>query len=96
MNQRVYETTTEAQLLGCRVRADVEMKTGAGSLPAGTIFRIDGKGGGLRLESDPCPHCGFTLYVTKVRPEHVTLLDPPKTRGSIAEMRAKRERRRGW
>jgi len=96
MNQREYEKLTEYQLIGCRVRANDEIGNGWGKVPAGTVFVITGKGGGLQMTSEKCPTCGIQLHVSRVRPEKVTLMDLPKTRAQVAEERAKRGGGRGW
>ncbi len=82
MNRREYERMTEKQLKGRRVRALVPLKNRIESLPAGTLFTITGKFGGLALKSDPCEKCGMQMWITRVGPGEVELipLDIPRPR----------------
>ena len=74
MDRREYERMTETQLKGRRVRSLVPMKNRIESLPAGTLFTITGKFGGLALRSDPCSTCKVQMWITKVPPGQVELL----------------------
>ena len=81
MNRQWYKKTPERDMVGKRVQSTCEIGNQVGSLPEGTQFTIQGKQGGLCLESDPCRQCGLRLVITKVQPAHVQLLDEREARG---------------
>jgi hypothetical protein len=60
---------------GIRVRSTRTLKNGSYELPAGSIFTVEGWYRGASLWTEPCPHCGVRVYITKV-PE--SALEPIK------------------
>lgn len=53
---------------GLRVKTLVEMRNGWMTIPAGTTGVVETSGGtGLKLTCDPCPHCGVSAHITRVR-----------------------------
>jgi len=62
------------EMIGRKVRAKQELRSGWAAIPAGTILTIRSKQGGLGLVSDPCSTCGVSLSITKVQPQYVELL----------------------
>jgi hypothetical protein len=59
---------------GCKVKSRVPLRNGRMSLPAGTIFTVEEKYGGLKLCSEECPHCGAKQFITRVSISDVELL----------------------
>ena len=56
---------------GMRVRSLSPMANGMGTLPAGTIYTVQGTTLGLSLISDPCPTCGGKQHITRVQSKDV-------------------------
>lgn len=75
MTQQWYKRTTEAAMKGMRVRSIVPLRNGLMEAPVGTVFTIVGKRAGLDLSGVPCPACGVAIYIRKVLPHQVVLLD---------------------
>lgn len=73
--RRWYNRTKSLDMKGVRVRSLVPMSTSLGSMPAGTIFTVEGKRGGLFLKSDPCPSCGISFSIHGVSEEIVELVE---------------------
>lgn len=71
MLRKIYEKYTEKEFKGRKVISLVGLRNGYCRLPAGTLFTIDGKQGGFSLLSDPCPHCGIKVWISKVPPTDV-------------------------
>ncbi len=76
MMTKEYQKMTERELKGRYVKSLIPMKSGMYRFPRGTIFTIQGKSGGLELETLPCPKCGISAFVTKVKPFEIELLPP--------------------
>lgn len=74
MDIRTYNRMTEKQLVGCRVRALHEIKSGVMAIPEGAILEIRGKRSGLSLASPKCDHCGVRVFIRKVNPHSVELV----------------------
>ena len=75
MDKKTYDRTTESEFKGRKVISRVPLRNGYISLPAGTTFIIEHKQGGFELRSDPCPHCGIRVWVSKVPPGDVDFID---------------------
>lgn len=71
MDRKIYEKTTEKELIGRKVVSLIPLRNGMMILPAGTIWTIHRKQAGFRLLSNPCPHCGIKAWITKVQPRDV-------------------------
>ena len=69
-----YRRTTLNQLKGRKVRVNRELRNGMMVIPEGAIATIDDKHGGFSLTSDPCPHCGVRISISKVPPQDIDLL----------------------
>ncbi len=52
--------------LGKKVRLVRDVGNGIGRWPKGTVATVTDVGVSMRLISDPCPHCGAKLYITKL------------------------------
>lgn len=71
---------------GRRVRLLREVESGRLLLRAGTILPVVGKFKGLTLRSEPCGHCGVSVYITKVPPSAIEFVDPlPDNRSRTGE-----------
>jgi hypothetical protein len=67
------KTTLEQMKLGVyRLVRDVQ--TGMMKIPAGSIVRIVGKGGGLIISGPKCNHCGVHPFARKVDPGDLELV----------------------
>lgn len=75
MDRKLYERTTEKELVGRKVRSCVPLSNSMYKIPAGTIFTIERKRVGLALISDPCPHCGVRVSITHVPPGNVDFVE---------------------
>ena len=54
---------------GLKVRSLRVLRNGNIKIPSGSKFTVTRNYGGLTLESDQCPNCGVSVYITRV-PEH--------------------------
>ncbi len=61
--------------IGLKVRALVELKNSWCIIPKGTLLTVSRSWGGLHLVSDPCPHCGVRIRISKVKESHVEIID---------------------
>ena len=75
MDRKVYERTTERQLIGRRVRSRVPLANSLCRFPAGTIFAIKRKFKGLELRSEQCPTCGIQTWISRVPPSDVDFIN---------------------
>lgn len=80
MNRQQYRKYTMAQLKGLRVRTIANMRNGMMEISEGTICKIVDKRSGLSLKTDACPACGVSIFISKVAPNKVVLLDIPEAR----------------
>jgi hypothetical protein len=62
---------------GMRVRLVRPLSNGWGELAAGTIATVEGAGNGmgLQIRTDPCPHCGVKLFMSRVLPSDLEILE---------------------
>lgn len=67
---------------GMRVRSLFPMTNGMGTLPAGTLYTVQGTTLGLSLVSDPCPTCGGKQHITRVQSKDV---EPAPAAGATAD-----------
>ena len=74
MKQSEYNRMTEKEFKGRVVRSLVVLQNGMFKIPAGTLFTITGKQGGLHLTSESCKYCGVMLFISRVQPYQVELL----------------------
>lgn len=61
--------------VGLRVEIIRELSNGFYKAPAGTKFVIREARAGLRLLSERCACCGVQVYISKVDPRDVRLID---------------------
>jgi hypothetical protein len=71
VSRKTYERISEVDWKKCLVKTNTVLRNGHEEIPAGTICRVTGKRGGLRLETEPCKCCGIKVFITKVPPEAV-------------------------
>jgi nitrite reductase/ring-hydroxylating ferredoxin subunit len=74
VNIATYKKLTAKDLVGRKVKTNVELENRLQVIPAGTICTIDKKDGGFSLTSAACPHCGVKICIGKVPPQDVELL----------------------
>lgn len=60
--------------IGRKVRTKNVLRNGNSIIPAGTELIVADNHSGLRLRSEPCEHCGVSIYITRVPESSVTLL----------------------
>ncbi len=60
--------------IGRRVRALRALSNGNLTVPPGKILTVARNWKGLELVSDPCPHCGVKIRITRVSVHSVELL----------------------
>lgn len=60
---------------GLRVKSLRPLENGRANLPAGAMFTVIRNYGGLRLKSDPCPHCSIRFFVNKVPESSVEIIE---------------------
>ena len=75
MDQKTYNNTRESELIGRKVISLRSLRNGQCIMPAGSTFTIERKQGGFHLVSDPCPHCGIRVFISKVAPQDVNFTD---------------------
>lgn len=75
MDRKTYDKTTEKEFIGRKVVSLIRMKNGMMNIPAGVTWTIQRKQAGFELMSDPCPHCGIRVYISKVQPRDVEFTD---------------------
>ena len=61
-----YNRVTAAEWMGVKVRSLRPITTGMMTIPAGTIFSVEGKFSGFDVKADPCSHCGVQARVSRV------------------------------
>lgn len=59
---------------GRYVKTKVELTNGHTRIPKGTVLRVRENYAGLRLETEACPHCGVSVFITRVPESEVLLL----------------------
>lgn len=74
VTQREYERKTEKEWKKVKVITKVKMQNGFMEIPAGTVCRIVQKYGGFSLKSEPCGKCGIRVFISRVQPENVEVL----------------------
>lgn len=60
--------------LNVHVKLKRDMGNGNGRWPKGTKATVVSAGGGLRIASDKCPHCGVSLYMSRVHPDDLEII----------------------
>jgi len=75
MTETFYRSHSEAWFKGKRVQNLEELKSGMLRIPPGQTLTIRGKQRGFALERDACEHCQVSIFITKVPPHKVTLVD---------------------
>lgn len=74
MTRKEYESRTEKQFLGKKVRSTRPLSNGHAKLPSGTVFTIERKFKGFSLRSEPCASCGVQIRITRVPERDVELI----------------------
>jgi hypothetical protein len=63
--------------IGKTVRTTEVLKNGWMEIPIGTVCAVTDARSGLRLCTDPCAHCGVRVYINKVPPHTVEMINSP-------------------
>lgn len=74
VNKRDYNRWTHAQWRGRRVRSLRELRNASAIIPAGTVFTVKGKFGGLELLADACNCCRIQMRISRVPIEDLEML----------------------
>lgn len=69
MTVQPFKLRRQKDWIGLKVESVRPLANSLGTVPAGTIFRIETSARYLSAISDPCPHCGIQLYILRVSPE---------------------------
>lgn len=80
MTDKEYRRTPLRLLVGRRARVTRELASGAGYLTAGAVVTIKDKFRGFSVKADKCSHCGVGLFMTRVPPEDLELLEEGDSR----------------
>jgi len=78
---KLYNLKKTSWWIGKKVRTLKDIQNGRYKIPKGTIFEIEGKYGGFDLRGlEVCPHCniGLKIYISKVEPTNLELIDEGK------------------
>jgi hypothetical protein len=75
VSPKEYDRVTEAEWKKRKVRTLVVLINSQIQIPKGTICSIIRKAGGFTLHASECPHCGVSVYISKVSPRDVTVVE---------------------
>ena len=75
LNWEWYRRTPLREMKKMKVRSRIEFLTKEAAVPAGTVFTIDDKFGSLHLRSEPCAHCGRSVYVSGIFPIELDIVE---------------------
>lgn len=75
MKRSYYNKTTEEDFLGKKVKTLSVLKNGNYEVAKGSVLTIERKHGGFSLLCEACEHCKVRIFITKVQPEDVELVD---------------------
>lgn len=75
MSEGFYKRNSTDFFKGKKVISLRKLRNGWSELPAGTVFTIEDKSGGFSLQSDPCKCCGVRVYIRKVHPSAVDIVE---------------------
>lgn len=64
-----------ADWVGSRVKTLYAMENGYAKMPAGSVAVVTGVSRGFNLEFAPCSCCSMTVKVSRVRPEHLEIVE---------------------
>ena len=70
-----YRKRTLAQWKKVKVETIVPLRNGYMEIPVGTVCSITDKHGGFTLKTDACPTCGIHVFIRKVTPAHVRIIE---------------------
>ena len=76
ITRKDYEKYTKEQWRGAKDKSRRPLGNSIAVMPADTTFTVVDKAGGFTIESEPCPKCGLSLYIRKVMPGDITLIEP--------------------
>lgn len=64
-----------ADWVGSRVKTLYAMENSYAKMPAGSVAVVTGVSRGFNLEFAPCSCCSMTVKVSRVRPEHLEIVE---------------------
>ncbi len=67
--------------VGATVEVTREIKNTWHRVPMGTKCTVRRNYGGLELETEPCPHCGVSIFIAKVPESAVAVISGGKQKG---------------
>lgn len=75
MNMKDYRRHNEKWFEGKRVKLLDDIQSSSQFIKKGTVLFITGKYNGFTLKTKTCEHCGVAVFIRKVSPHHLELLD---------------------
>lgn len=75
MDSKVYRRYTDEYFKGRKVRTLCGLHNGWINIPPDTVCIISRKYMGFSLETEPCPHCGVKVFITRVSCKDVELVE---------------------
>lgn len=64
-----------ADWIGARVKTLYAMENGYAKTPVGSVAVVTGVSRGFYLEFAPCNCCSMTVKISRVRPEHLEIIE---------------------
>jgi hypothetical protein len=74
ITEQLYKKHNEKWWMQQKVKSIKRLQNGRFDIPKGTIFSIERKFNGFSLISEPCPHCGISVRITRVQTWDLALL----------------------